>query len=729
MAQRKLNSLAVLALTISLLVGLIFFAEATSVPLKILSLTPAPNYPRCGNDRASLTDGKTAAYPIWVRPGCVGWTEPGLVKIVLQGGDGSRSPLSGKLRFHTARGTSADVHLPARIDVYTQRDDCQYGHAAGITIPDHDFADQRNHWIALEVTSVRFPLLAILRPQGNYLFIDEIRWEPQPPAPPPAQPVVGDEAACTQDSTERYRQSLLARVTLPEETARGWSQAFQKEPQVVWVVDNPYAALPLYPPARLLGQAPREIHLTGTKSERESACIGILNLKNAEQVFQISLEGDPQVVSGVELSRVGKILTADGALVFDPLVPLDKSGNFKTPSREAAYLWVQADLRRLSPGQHCLRIMVRDRNHRVIQAIPLTLHVLDLALPPDLRPRAITWGYSTDLPLWLDPPKMVADLVDHGINVFVVPPARIPMPTLTGDWQSSTAAKLASDVSLYRGKGLILLYLGWGPGQGPAWLNPLANQDIPRQQAALQTWLIKLGSFLKGLGLSHRDWALYPVDEPHGPRLPYLGALAKWVKAAAPDIQIYANPITTATHKTTSADLVKLSPYIDFWQPGLGCATGPAARFFAHLPRPWWTYAGGPSPAKSASPWNDYRLLSWRSWAASAKGVGFWSYSDTSGTTAWDDFDGRRPDFAVVYEGQDGPISSRRWEAFRKGIEDFQLMEAVAQGQERAPTGSALKLKSRVQALLRQSPVPWAGVTALRREMLNACQPASTARP
>lgn len=76
-----------------------------------------------------------------------------------------------------------------------------------------------------------------------------------------------------------------------------------------------------------------------------------------------------------------------------------------------------------------------------------------------------------------------------------------------------------------------------------------------------------------------------------------------------------------------------------------------------------------------------------------AKGVGFWAYSDTSGSSAWDDFDGRRPDYAVVYENKNGPVSSRRWEAFREGIEDYQLFSAACERHSSLHKTLKLKIK------------------------------------
>lgn len=699
-------------------------SNALLVPIKVISLTPAPKYLHSGNEVERLTDGKTEFYPIWIRKGCVAWGGAGLVQIMLQVGEASTRPISGKLLLHTARGTIAGVHIPARIDVYAQRKDQKFTHAAGMSFRDEDFADKQNHWLSLEVDSVQSPILVIVRANGNYIAIDEIQWEEKVLSSTKIHPLVGDAAACVKDSLERHRQFLLANViTLSKDSAREWTKAFGNEKQVMWVPENPYDPLPLYPSAAMIASAAKEIHISGTRSERESACLGLLNLTDSDQDLTISVEGESKIAASVSLREVAKILVADGSQVYDPLLPLKDGHHIIAPAKLSAYLWIQADLRSMPPGQHRLSILVRDHTKKVVYSVPLILNVIDQQLPVNRRPAAFTWAYSIDLPIWRNPAKAVADLVDHGINVFLIHPSKIPMPTLTGQWNGKVATTLADDISLYRGKGLILLHLGWRPGQ-PAWLKPLSDQNIALQKAALQAWVWQLYSFLKGLGLSEKEWALYPVDEPHSDLLPYLRELAKWMKEAAPSIQIYANPDIAHSYRTTSADLIPLSAYIDLWQPALNLATGPAASFFTiltNLSRPWWIYDGPPAPAKAASPWHYYRLLSWRSWAAGAKGVGVWSYSDTTGTTAWDDLDGRRPDFALVYEGNDGPISSRRWEAFRKGLEDFQLLEAVAQGDLPSSAKLAPDLKSRVKELLNQSPVPsFARVEALRHEMLQA---------
>jgi hypothetical protein len=80
-----------------------------------------------------------------------------------------------------------------------------------------------------------------------------------------------------------------------------------------------------------------------------------------------------------------------------------------------------------------------------------------------------------------------------------------------------------------------------------------------------------------------------------------------------------------------------------------------------------------------------YRQLSIDAQRAGASGVGTWSFSDTGGSSAWSDFDGDRPDWAMVYEADGELISSRRWEAFKMGIRDFAALEFCERSLAKSP--------------------------------------------
>jgi hypothetical protein len=96
---------------------------------------------------------------------------------------------------------------------------------------------------------------------------------------------------------------------------------------------------------------------------------------------------------------------------------------------------------------------------------------------------------------------------------------------------------------------------------------------------------------------------------------------------------------------------------------------------------------GSSRRGKKADPFREYRLQAWNAFKYRAIGIGFWAYAETgSSGTAWDDSDGNRPDYAVIYERGNGIVSRKRWEAWREGVEDYELLlqakKKVKPGQE-----------------------------------------------
>ncbi|MCK4499923.1 DUF4091 domain-containing protein [Candidatus Babeliales bacterium] len=694
-----------------------------SVKITVYEMSPEPNYHLCTDkkDVEQLTDSEIERYPIWVRRGCVGWNQRGAVAISLQVEKSMVENLSGTLRIHTAKGIYAGVSPPARVDVYTKKSDGNFFHASGKTINVDSMADRASHWIALDVECVTPIMLIILRPNGSYLFLDEIQWEVgTTTSTAQSHPLVGDLQDCQKDGMERYRKSLLGQERPSSAIMQGWRNAFGEKEITVWVERNPFADIKAWPSAEFVCDSPDQVQIFGTTSEQESACLGVLNSGTADENIKLILEGDQEITAHISLEQVDRIMAADGTTVYDPILPLIKDSKVSVPPLQAAYIWLKADLRRMPQGEHRIRVVIRNQSQKVLAAIPGTINVVAKELSHTRRPAAINWAYTNNKPIWSHPDKCLVDLIAHGINVFVIHPANIPMPGVDGKWDVSKSKRLASDLNLYRGKGMLLLFLGWGNKKGPSWLDPLNEASIQNQKVILQAWVHRLTSFIESYGLTKNEWALYPVDEPRGDDLLYLRKLAKWIKEVDPQIQLYANPTSSSKCRTMARDLVPLAQWIDFWQPQYRCASNSASVFFECLSKAWWMYAIPPSPAKTASPWKHYRLLAWRAWAVGAKGIGFWSYCDTSGTTAWNDFDGRRPDWAVVYEGNDGPISSRRWEAFREGIEDFQLLESVVNGDLPSSNRLAGILRSRVKTLLSRPEISLSEVNALRREMLGA---------
>ena len=181
---------------------------------------------------------------------------------------------------------------------------------------------------------------------------------------------------------------------------------------------------------------------------------------------------------------------------------------------------------------------------------------------------------------------------------------------------------------------------------------------------------------------------MYPIDELNNDRAANYGHIYELIKSVNPSIQLYANPEGSGKKAITQQQLIELWPHVDIWQPRF---PGSAESFKEHseqLPsKSWWIYDNGNSPAKVNSP-VCYRKMGLSAFEIGASGFGFWSFSDSGGSSAYDDFDVRRPDWSVVYEGgSDGFISSRRWEAFKTGIRDYKYLKSC---QSEVHTGSNL---------------------------------------
>jgi hypothetical protein len=143
----------------------------------------------------------------------------------------------------------------------------------------------------------------------------------------------------------------------------------------------------------------------------------------------------------------------------------------------------------------------------------------------------------------------------------------------------------------------------------------------------------------------------------------------------------------TVTREATPATLRELDPYLDLAileREALEALGGWIVNA-THRGREVWVYDVF-EPAKSVPP-EKYRSLVWEAWAHGLSGVAFWAYCDDGEGSAdvWNDFDGTRTDFHVVYGRAGAPVTlrepftpSKRWQAFRIGRSEAALLEHIA---------------------------------------------------
>jgi hypothetical protein len=670
--EAELPMFIAIIMTVTLLAGQT--GEAAAELLTVIEFTQPPNYTLCkyNNDSRQLTDGNLATFPIWMNKETVGWAAvtPVAIQLRVAGGSSVQSPQAGRLRVHSAKSLSAGVDVPQQINVYT-RDNTDKLRMVGSLTPDSmKLKDKNTHWLEIDVSAVTDTLIVVLHASGNYLFLDEIEWRPSEVGHIPTKsPTIANVRAALEDSKRRTRETLInaAEVEIERVALSLEGRAMHAWIQDPWGVIDPARA------REQLGTGAPGVEIRGYAGERESVCIGVA-AGEAAAVGGLRVKVNGLPAASVKIFEVRPIVAANGQRVYDPLVPLNDSMQLTVRPGVPSYIWLDLNLTMLGPGSHRFEISIEGNSQAIFMSGTATVMAYDGNGTKHLR--AVNWAYFSDLPIFRDRDAAVHDLVAHGINIFVAHPVEIPGLALDGNWDFNKAVQFARTVDLAKQHGILLLYLGWNAARNPLGFSNKERTLDPAAKERLLTWVGKVATYLATQGLSPERWALYPVDEPDRPGLQLIKAVAEAVKQWNPSIRVYADPSIYANPPINIDHLRELQRLVDFWQPNLLAVRGQLGEFFKNLQTEWWIYGNPKSPAKVGSPLHDYRLLAWWAWHYRASGVGFWSYSDTNGSSAWDDIDGPRPDWAVVYESDNGVVSSRRWEAFREGLEDYALLTA-----------------------------------------------------
>lgn len=671
---------------ICLALGVFFLvmAGANAIPLQVIRYEPAPNYEltKSVNDGSELTDGQTQKHPMWLYPGAVGWKEYNIIRIDFKI---STSLKNGILKLHTDCGSGAGAFFPQRIDAYSSSTST-WTHVGEVGIAPLANCDQQK-WLELSVSNISSNLTLVIHANGRFIFFDEIIFEENPaPAPPiilgaqQTAPSLGEKSfpdlavsqvqlaatALITDSMQRLKQAQAAYAS--QQTTDGVSHIKEGAstggntsiPIAVWQQD-PWASFDTWYKANLpIPSLPNRITVSGINTETQPICIGVLGLSSSSPTSVI-LSPTLPTNAQVRFREVKSVTAANGIKVYDRLANI-QNNVLSLNTQEPSYIWADIDLKSFSVGSHDIYLKLKYSNGEV--SIPIKV---DVVKAPAITPlKVVSWAYP-DSRIWQNRQLALQELLSAGTNVFVIAPGFIPGVKLDNTWSTSIVQEFDKQISMYAPYGDILLFMGWDR------VNPLTN-DTARSR--FPEWLIKISNHLDTLGVPKKNWGFYPFDEPHGDLVASLQDVVSRIHAVNPEFRVYANPIPHATLSENIVRFALLKDQISIWQPDWQVLNTLSGAQIRQTKNSLWLYAVPKEPAKLASPLQFYRSLAWQAWRYGATGIGFWSFSDVSGTSARDDNDGNRPDYAVVYEpiNDQGIESSRRWEAFKQGVRDYQIL-------------------------------------------------------
>ncbi|MEK7685281.1 MAG: PQQ-binding-like beta-propeller repeat protein [Verrucomicrobiota bacterium] len=446
---------------------------------------------------------------------------------------------------------------------------------------------------------------------------------------------------------------------------------------------------------------PLRLARTAVPGEHEPVALNLFNVTDRELLVRVRM--DP-LTNGVVVTphRSVGVPTSLGDVSWDPLPALDETGTLAIPSLASRELWLDVDLGAAKPGEHQIKLRLQALNGAGVLDAPTHPHAVpppETAVELSLRVLPFTTVPAGDFRLctWAAPEEAnLPDLLAHGNNVFPV-----ALPEVKHDAQGRLAgsdfSKLDPVLGRLRGKDVILLLQGLPGLRGE--VGSAGYRDD------LKKFLGELVAHMAGAGFDTNHFALYPFDEPGGVGwnlVNQLVAFGKQVREAHSGVMIYVDgggelPMFQA-----------MSSCIDIWCPGVYMLAEktPLMDVVRKSGKMLWSYNCAYAYSRPVGPnlknmnlIGDYRAAALFAFRHGATGIGFWCYNQ--GGDPWGRID---MEYMLVYPGRSKPVTSRRWEAVREGIEDYRVLAAL---RERLTADGGTKLtddaRSRIKHLLEVS--------------------------
>jgi len=288
--------------------------------------------------------------------------------------------------------------------------------------------------------------------------------------------------------------------------------------------------------------------------------------------------------------------------------------------------------------------------------------------------------------------ESLADLLDHYTNVFIARAPPITMDTHLRLLEEPDFSRVDPYFIRLKGRAVFLIA---GFQYAVRFDRPVEYMSSLWKKGYAKALHI-LVDHLRELGIGYEEFALYHHDEPglfKGPIIESVYQLAKLTKEIDPNVQVYANP----TGGANAENLACLGPYVDIWCPFLTLVKRDPelVRFLKETGRRVWCYEAEGN-VKRLHPLGYYRAQPWIAFSYGLEGVGFWTYRYRD---LWD----RWAMYGMVYEG-DGPVPSKRWEAYRDGVEDYNYLSLLREAIEDARSaGVSARTIREAEELLRRA--------------------------
>ena len=392
------------------------------------------------------------------------------------------------------------------------------------------------------------------------------------------------------------------------------------------------------------------------------------------------------------------ILTARRDLVPDPLPRVGENNGLRIDPEQTETFVVLIDTRGMPAGSWKGQLHLTPLRAGPFLDIPFRLEVAPVSLPDHMPIRLTLWSDTPGGSYMVDARGDNDDYeaLQRRIGVNVVQSHLRPWPVIDDNGEMTVDFVEFDRMMARRFREGDELVLGHYSGSVKSMEEHWAPRNDPdRWKANWVTYIRELAAHIRDHhGIPYDRWSIYLTDENIGP---FFIELAQGVREGDPKVRIFANRVEDLEI------MKKAEPYIDIlspyapWLSDKGRGHGKNAdseKLMDEKGVPWWPYfhAWWQGAEKTAFPRADpeathYRLRmhAWFAWKLKLEGFGYWVFIIENYVRRYSGY----PSYAIpllhiphnnvglVYLGHDGPITSRRLEAYREGWEDYKLLWVI----------------------------------------------------
>lgn len=451
-------------------------------------------------------------------------------------------------------------------------------------------------------------------------------------------------------------------------------QGFAAAPELTAVADPLESYYPVQ--GRIAGTP--KIHLNLFHREFGLAALSLYNPTQTTMYCRITASGFAGLK--VTLREAVHIRARLGQLPADVLPELSKDGVVAVPPGENRQIFLEFDTRNGKAGTCRGLVTAVNLKDNSVVSREISLDVIAQSLPSRHPLQVMTWDCSLRRSSGKERDNLLAELQDHYVNNFHV----LEMAPWKADAEGNLVgipdfSKLDPMLKFLKGKGMLLLRCAAPNTKNAPDIRSAAGAK------AYGNFVKALAAHMKEMGFDYSEYALYPLDENTGD---VFHAHAKAAKAADPKILIYADPVKS---KEEIKRLTVDGKYCEYMQFNAGFLR---RQEVMEMARPHLKFISAywcPVIQKRLRP-NWYRNMGHVAWRLNLNGIGYWTSlwmpgSDRWGVP-WDDFRGKTASAVTVYPARHNEnVPSRRWKAFRAGLEDWLVFDLV----RRKGNGALLK--------------------------------------